>query len=67
VSQNASIKVEQMKDATPASTNDLDGKAGVLLWKLNLTPRERVTVKQYYSVGYPKGQRIEQMEAEAGG
>jgi uncharacterized protein (TIGR02231 family) len=66
VSQNAAIKVEYMKDATPATTRDLDGKTGILLWKLKLTPRERTTVKQHYSVGYPKGQRVEQTEGEAG-
>jgi uncharacterized protein (TIGR02231 family) len=67
VSQNSAIKVEYLKDATPATTRDLDGKTGILLWKLNLTPRERATVKQHYSVGYPKGQRIEQNERDAGG
>jgi uncharacterized protein (TIGR02231 family) len=67
VSQNAAIKVELLKDATPATTRDLDGKTGVLLWKLNLKPREHSIVKQHYSVGYPKGQRIEQTEGEAGG
>jgi hypothetical protein len=56
-----------LKDATPATTRDLDGKTGVLLWKLNLKPREHSIVKQHYSVGYPKGQRIEQTEGEAGG
>jgi uncharacterized protein DUF4139 len=67
VSQNAAIKIEYLKDATPATTRDLDGKNGILLWKLKLTPRERATVKQHYSVGYPKGQRIEQTEGDAGG
>jgi hypothetical protein len=55
-----------LKDATPATTRDLDGKTGILLWKLKLTPRERTTVKQHYSVGYPKGQRIEQTEGQTG-
>ena len=31
-----------------------------------LMPRERSTVKQHYSAGYPKGQRIAQTEGEAG-
>jgi hypothetical protein len=66
VSQNAAIKVDLLKDATPATTRDLDGKTGILLWKLNLVPRQRSTVKQHYSVGYPKGQRLEQTEGEAG-
>jgi uncharacterized protein (TIGR02231 family) len=66
VSQNAAIKVEYLKDATPATTRDLDGKTGILLWKLKLTPRERATVKQHYSVGYPKGQRVAQSEGETG-
>jgi uncharacterized protein (TIGR02231 family) len=67
VSRNSVIKVESLKDATPTTTRDLDGKAGVLLWKLNLLPHEQTTVKQHYSVGYPKGQRVEQTEGEAGG
>jgi len=66
VSQNAAIKVEYLKDATPATTRDLDGKTGILLWKLNLVPRERVIVKQHFSVGYPKGQRLEQTEGDTG-
>jgi hypothetical protein len=66
VSQNAAVKVEFLKGATPATTRDLDGKAGVLLWKLDLKPRERTVVKQYYSVGYPKGEMLEQTEGEAG-
>jgi len=66
VSHNAAIKVELSKDATPATTRDLDGKSGVYLWKLNLQPRTHVSVRQHYSVGYPKGQRLEQTEGEAG-
>jgi uncharacterized protein (TIGR02231 family) len=66
VSQNAAIKVEALKDATPVTTRDLDGKTGIVLWKLNLIPRERKTVKQHYSVGFPKGQTLEPSEGEAG-
>jgi Domain of unknown function (DUF4139)/N-terminal domain of unknown function (DUF4140) len=62
VSQNADIKVDTLKDATPATTRDLDGKTGILLWKLRLMPSQRTTVRQHYSVGYPKGDRVAQTE-----
>lgn len=65
VSHNSSIKVELLKDSTPATTRDLDGKAGVSLWKLNLQPHTRVSVRQHYAVGYPKGQRLVQAEGES--
>lgn len=62
VSQASAIRVDLLKDATAATTQDLDGKAGVLLWRLELKPREQTTVKRYYSVSYPKGERIEEQQ-----
>jgi uncharacterized protein (TIGR02231 family) len=63
VSQDAAVKVELLKGATAATTRDLDGKAGVMLWKLTLSPREKTVVRHYYSVAYPKGQVL----TESGG
>jgi hypothetical protein len=58
--------VDLLKDSTAATTRDLDGKAGVLLWRLELKPRQQATVKRYYSVSYPKGQQISEQEGNNG-
>jgi uncharacterized protein (TIGR02231 family) len=66
VSQASSVHVELLKEATEATTRDLDGKAGVMMWRLELKPRQNSTVKRYYSVSYPKGQRLEEQEGDGG-
>jgi hypothetical protein len=66
VSQASSVKVELLKDATQATIRDLEGKAGVLLWRLELKPRQQATVKRYYSISHPKGQRLSEQEGNDG-
>jgi uncharacterized protein (TIGR02231 family) len=54
VSKNADIKVEILKGSTEPTTRDLDGKAGVLLWKLDAPPRKTVSIRHWYTVRYPR-------------
>ena len=59
VSRHADVKVEILKGATEPTTKDLDGKAGVMLWKFESAPQKTVAIRQYYSVQYPKDRRLE--------
>ncbi len=54
VSKHADVHVETLKGATEPSVKDLDGKAGVLLWKFDAQPQKMVTIRHYYSVQAPK-------------
>jgi uncharacterized protein (TIGR02231 family) len=59
VSRNADVKVEILKGATEATTKDLNGKAGVLLWKFSAEPQKTTTIRHYYSVRYPRDRVLE--------
>ena len=54
VSRNNDVRVEVPKGATEPSVRQLDGKAGVLLWKFSAEPRKPVSIRHYYSVRYPR-------------
>ena len=55
ISKNADVHVEILKGATEPTTKDLDGKAGVWLWKLDPAPQQTVTIHQAYSVHIRRG------------
>jgi uncharacterized protein (TIGR02231 family) len=59
VSRHADVKIEILKGATEPTTKDLDGKAGILLWKFTGAPQNTVAIRQYYSVQYPRDRRLE--------
>lgn len=54
VSRNADVKVEILKGATEPTAKDLNGKAGVMLWKFNAAPQQTTTIRHYYAVRYPR-------------
>jgi len=58
VPRNTDITVEIADDATPATEKDLDGKAGLLLWKIKAEPQKMVAIKHYYSITYPKDKEL---------
>ena len=58
ISKNADVHVEILKGATEPTTKDLDGKAGVWLWKLDPAPQQTVTIHQAYAVQYPAGREL---------
>jgi uncharacterized protein (TIGR02231 family) len=53
VPKDSGIKVEVLEGATPPTTKDFDGKAGVFLWRLPGTPKKTETIRHLYSVRYP--------------
>ncbi len=63
VSKNADVHVEILKGATDPSVKDLDGKAGVWLWRLEAAPQQTVTVHQAYAIQFPAGKQIQETNA----
>jgi uncharacterized protein (TIGR02231 family) len=64
VSRNADVKVEILKGATEPTTKDLNGKAGVLLWKFSAEPQKTTAIRHYYSVRYPRDRILEASDEE---
>ena len=58
VAMDAGIEVEVLEGATPPTVRDLDGKAGVFLWRVDGTPRQTETIHHYYSVRYPSDRML---------
>jgi uncharacterized protein (TIGR02231 family) len=65
VSKNADVHVDTLKGATEPSVRDLDGKAGVWLWKLDPEPQQTVTVHEAYAIQFPAGQRVQESDGPA--
>jgi uncharacterized protein (TIGR02231 family) len=62
--QDSGIDVEVLEGATPPTVRDLDGKAGVYLWRLDGTPTKTETIRHYYSVRYPSDRSLASREGE---
>jgi uncharacterized protein (TIGR02231 family) len=58
VPMDSGIEVEVLEGATPPTQRDLDGKAGVYLWRLEGRPSQTETIRHYYSVRYPSDRRL---------
>jgi uncharacterized protein (TIGR02231 family) len=65
VSKNSDIKIEVLDGSTPPTTTDLDGKKGVMLWKLDGAPRKTQTIHHYFSVRYPREFELDKSEADS--
>jgi len=63
VPKDSGIKVEVLEGATPPTEKDLDGKAGVYLWRLPGTPKKTETIRHLYSVRYPSDKMLTQSES----
>ncbi|WP_020399159.1 DUF4139 domain-containing protein [Kordiimonas gwangyangensis] len=59
VSAHEDVKVETLKGATPATSKDVDGKAGVITWKRELKPGETWEIHHEYRVTYPGDMRLD--------
>jgi uncharacterized protein (TIGR02231 family) len=59
VARDGAIEVKVDRDATPPTVKDVDGRVGVIAWRLQLEPRKPATVKHYYTVEYPKDRELE--------
>jgi uncharacterized protein (TIGR02231 family) len=60
VSRNEDVRVEILKGATEPSVKDLDGNAGVWLWKFAPPPQQTVTVHQAYAIQFPAGRELQE-------
>lgn len=58
VPKDSGIKIEVLQGATAPTVKDLDGKAGVYLWRLAGTPKKTETIRHYYSVRYPGDKQL---------
>jgi len=64
VSKHADVRVEILKGATEPTVKDADGRAGVLLWRFDAQPQKTVSIRQYYSIQYPRDRQVTQSEGE---
>jgi uncharacterized protein (TIGR02231 family) len=60
VSKNEDVHVEILKGATEPSVKDLDGNAGVWLWRFAPPPQQTVTVHQAYAIQFPAGRELQE-------
>jgi uncharacterized protein (TIGR02231 family) len=58
VPKESGIKVEVLEGATPPTTKDFEGKAGVYLWRLAGAPKKTETIRHLYSVRYPSDKSL---------
>ncbi len=59
VSQNQAIEVEAGDEATPYDEENLEGNRGVVLWRRQAQPNQTIEIKHYYSVTYPRDDRLQ--------
>ncbi|MBK9251291.1 MAG: mucoidy inhibitor MuiA family protein [Proteobacteria bacterium] len=62
VPKDSGIRVEILQGATSPTQKDLDGKAGVLLWRLEGAPRKTETIRHLYAVRYPADKELTEAE-----
>jgi len=58
ITKNADVHVEMLKGATDPTVKDLDGKAGIWLWKLEPASQQTVTIHQAYAIQFPAGRQL---------
>lgn len=63
VPRDADIKVEVLKGATVPAVKDMDGHAGVYLWRVAGEPRKTETIRHYYSVRFPRNKVLDTSES----
>ena len=62
VARDDDIRIEILKGATPPTTKDVNGHAGVFLWRLAGEPRKTETIRHYYSVKFPRSKLLASTE-----
>jgi uncharacterized protein (TIGR02231 family) len=63
VSRHSDIHVEILKGATEPTTKELDGKAGIFLWRFDAQPQKLTAIRHFYSVRYPQDRQLEESSA----
>ena len=59
ISRNKQLVVGELKQATPPTEEDTDGKRGVILWKQSLPPGDAWQIRHGYSLTYPLGMEVQ--------
>ena len=62
VARDDGIRIEILKGATPPTVTDLNGQAGVCLWRLAGEPRKTEIIRHYYSVKFPQSKTLASVE-----
>lgn len=62
VARDSDIHVEILKGATPPTSKDVNGHAGVFVWRLSGEPRKTETIRHYYSVKFPRNKSLASTE-----
>jgi uncharacterized protein (TIGR02231 family) len=62
VARDGDIKVEPLKGATPPTSVDVNGHAGVYLWRLAGEPRKTDIIRHYYAVKFPRNKALASTE-----
>ena len=64
VSKSADVHVEVLKGGTEPTVKDVNGSAGVWLWRFDAQPKKTTSIRHYYSIQYPKDRLLTESEAE---
>ena len=62
VARDDGIRIEILKGATQPTVTDLNGQAGVCLWRLAGEPRKTEIIRHYYSVKFPQSKTLASVE-----
>lgn len=53
IAKGGDVQIELPAGSTPPTKKDFESKPGVLMWALNVEPRQTATVKHYVEIRYP--------------
>lgn len=59
VAQNTAIDVEWLAGATPVDEENVDGNAGVVLWRVTARPGQVASINHFYRVSYPRDNQLQ--------
>jgi uncharacterized protein (TIGR02231 family) len=62
VPRDEDIRIEPLKGATPPTSVDVNGHAGVYLWRLAGEPRKTDVIRHYYAVKFPRNKVLASAE-----
>jgi uncharacterized protein (TIGR02231 family) len=63
ISKGSDVKVEIPQGSTPPTQKDFEKKPGLLLWLVNVQPRETASVRHYVEIRYPNDKELAGYEA----
>jgi uncharacterized protein (TIGR02231 family) len=63
IAKSSDVHVEIPTGGTPPTQRDYESKPGLLLWAMNIEPRQTATVKHYIEIRYPNDKQLAGYEA----